>query len=520
MTPSSASWPLGPSPNLLRDPWIPVRDLDGDVTMIGLRDLLGQASQLAEIATGHGPTDAALTILACAIVGSADIAKNVKERRAILTAGRLPDVVDAYLKKWEAKFDLASPHGGFLQAVADQVTGVKRGNPGRTLFADTNVDDDFKMYRPPSHRRISWHEAARALVERNLFDLGGPVSSWIPPAPSKDGSHGIGGVAATTMIVYAVGQNFLETLILNAPKRDAGDAPSWEEPPTVGIRTERRSGPLRSMTARARTTLLEYDDAGNVNAIVFGAGTSFEGPQVLQSARFVLAYINPKGEVRYPKMDIGRGTWGACHMAFLTNEASKARLTLIENAKMYTDDDRAVIPLRFVGYATNKKLVEFVHLEEFIIPRSLMADPTGSHAALLSVADYARKAINAGVSVLREATLNAPSKFKASHASEDFKARCYEIVARRFQDLVDSISDVVGDKRQERVRTWARNVIAEIGSEVAEVLLTLDDARKYAEGMNTYPLFAMHDDLFSPKERAERAERKIKRVQKETIKKA
>ena len=501
MTKPSASWPQrNACPNLVRDPWIPVCDLNGKRSIVSLRALFHKAADLAEIATGHAPTDAALTIFTSAVVGAAAIADNDREQIDILKAARFPDNLDAYLSIWEPKFDIASEDGGFMQVPPSQVEKIKRTVPGKTLFPDSNANDDFKMYRRPARTEVTWDQAVRALIERQLFDLGGPVSSPIV-VPGNSGSHGVGGVAATSMIVYAVGRSLLETLLLNAPTRKDGDAPTWEETPTVGLTKERRKGVLRSMTARSRTALFEYNNRGNVANLVFGPGQSYEPEYVLENAAFVLAYKNNKDQVRYPKVDVGRGAWNACYMAFMVTEKSSARITFFGNLRMFPGKIRASIPIRFVGYAADKKLVKYARCEEYSIPRSLFEDPIGSKVTLLDAAEYAKTAIDCAINVIKDASRNMPTELKAKKSSEDFRARCYDVVSRNYQTLINNIAGVAGEARENALRKWSFHIINLVKIEMTRDLASLDDARKYAESVAKYSKFSINIKLLTAEQK-------------------
>ena len=384
------------------------------------------------------------------------------------------------------------------------VENIKRAVPGKTLFSDSNQIDDlkFRMYRKPVQVKIQWDKAIRSLIERQLFDLGGPVSSPIA-VPGNGGSHGVGGVAATSMIVYAVGRNLLETLLLNAPTRKDGDAPTWEEPPTVGLSSERRKGVLRAMTARSRTVVFEYNSDGSVVDLVFGPGQSYASEYLLENAAFVLAYKNDKNEVRYPKVDVGRGAWNACHMTFMVTAKNRARITFFANLGMYPGEIRAAVPIRFVGYASNKKLVKYACCEEYSIPRSLFDDPVGSHATLLDAATYARTAVECAVNVIKEASQNVPEGIKAKNSSEDCRSRYYDVISREYQSLINSISKTDGETRTEELKKWSFRIIDFVGNEVRQDLNALDNVRKYAEGIATYARFSVNINLLSPERRAQ-----------------
>jgi CRISPR type I-E-associated protein CasA/Cse1 len=492
---ASGLWPNGLSPNLLDDPWIPVISAaDGRHMVVGVRDLLQNAHEYGEIDAGGATTTAALVLLTAAIVGAA-IPGEHEERVEVLRSRRMPKHVFAYLAKWRPRFDLASENGGFMQVKASDLgPNHKRAMPGKALFADVNDETDRKLYRRPPTGEMPWPIALRAMLERQMFDLGGPVTCPIPSDGDK-GTHAKGSVAAGKTVVYAVGKTLLETLILNAPLREPGDAPSWEEEPRAGLRIEGRPGRLRAMTLPARSVLFEFNAAGDVAQLVFGPGAGYADSALqYHSAGFVAALFDAKkGEPSFPRMQTERSLWRWQH-ALLQQDGAATRLTAVENLNKFANLDEwwspdVPVELRFTGWVGFQKRIDYTEAAHLAFPAVLASGSSNNierrRAELQLASEAADRIVAAAKKAEAEyARLAGASPGKA--ASKAFAGRCVIEVGTTFQDIVTAIARAEPSEMDAVVAAWVERVRYRIRATLDQQLDSSIDPRAYAVAMGVF----------------------------------
>ncbi len=233
-----------PSFDLLDQPWIRVRDLDGVVSERSMRFVLSDAHRLRGLA-GEIPTqDAALIRLLLAVLLGAlrpefdrTETEAVTEWAEIWDAGRLPmDKLDAYLEPLRGRFDLLHPETPFYQVAG--LTTASGNHSGLTkLIAD--MPDGVKYFTTRGGRQLdslALGEAARWLVHCQAFDPSGIKTGAVGDERVKGGRGyplGPPAWAGTLGLVIAEGTTLFETLILNLPLMQSGpdDLPVWEAPP-------------------------------------------------------------------------------------------------------------------------------------------------------------------------------------------------------------------------------------------------------------------------------------------------
>lgn len=256
--------------DLLQRPWVPCIGADGRPVELGLREALVSAHELREL---HGESPlvvAALYRLLLAVLHRVFGPASYDEWGTLWRTGHWDAArLDAYLGKWQHRFDLFDAQRPFYQAadervkpksVASLIHDVASGN-NATLF-DHHIDGAGLALLPP--------QAARILVAAQAFGLAG-----LSGLKQKFTD----GTCARGVIFLAQGDNLFETLALNLiaypaldtmnvikSPPDANDRPAWEtDDPFTPERSVPR-GYLDYLTWQNRRILLipESGDHGPV----------------------------------------------------------------------------------------------------------------------------------------------------------------------------------------------------------------------------------------------------------------
>jgi CRISPR system Cascade subunit CasA len=230
-----------PSFDVIYEPWIPCRELDGRVTELGILRALGRAHELTGL-SGDLPTQTfALTRLLLAVLHAAlGGPRDLEEWEELWAADELPtERIAAYLERHRERFELFRPETPFLQ-VADLHTGKGETSELSKLIADVPNGVPFFATRT-GDLSLSYAEAARWLVHCQAFDPSGIKSGAVGDPRVKNAKGYPIGVAWSGWLggVLLEGRTFKETLLLNLIACDfddytrdpAVDVPVWERPP-------------------------------------------------------------------------------------------------------------------------------------------------------------------------------------------------------------------------------------------------------------------------------------------------
>jgi CRISPR system Cascade subunit CasA len=271
--------------DLLTEPWIRVRALDGGPEELSIRGVFAAATRLGSI-TGDLPTQSvAIYRLLLALLHRSVINADESETdqwARLWRAGELPlDRLNAYLDAHTERFDLLHPQTPFYQ-VADLVTSSGKTSGLRALIADVpNGAQYFTTRSGEALNRIGFAEAARWLIHCQAFDPSGIKSGAVGDDRVKGGKgYPIGtGWAGGLGLVLAEGRTVFETLLLNlvlvGPSREpfpSDDLPLWERP-AQGAAVEARpggepTGPLDVLTWQSRRIRLIHDDIRVTDALI------------------------------------------------------------------------------------------------------------------------------------------------------------------------------------------------------------------------------------------------------------
>lgn len=211
--------------NLLDEPWIPVRLLDGTVTDIGIREVFAQASQIDDLTCDLPTVGFAIKRLLLAICYRTLDVPDTEAWEDLWHSGIPEQPIKEYLDHWEGRFFLFDEKFPFMQAPGlstprGSVSGLEK------IVADIpNGEPFFTIRQQRSIDRISLAEAARWLIHAQAFDPSGIRSGAVGDPEQKEGKGYPIGPSWVGQLggVWLKGGNFDESLVLNLIPRAQTD---------------------------------------------------------------------------------------------------------------------------------------------------------------------------------------------------------------------------------------------------------------------------------------------------------
>ena len=212
-----------PEYNLLDEPWIPVRLLDGTIADVGLLELLRRTTEIADLACELPTQSIAIQRLVLAIAYRVAPPRDVRDWVRQWDEGAPTEQMIEYIERWRDRFFLFGGRFPFMQVsdlrtAKDAVSGLEK------LIADVPNGEQFFTTRhgralaciPPS-------EAARWLVHAQAYDPSGIRSGAVGDSQVKGGKgYPIGPSWCGHLgLVWLKGKDLDETLVLNLVPTDA-----------------------------------------------------------------------------------------------------------------------------------------------------------------------------------------------------------------------------------------------------------------------------------------------------------
>lgn len=328
-----------PEYNLLEEPWIPVRLLDGAIIEVGLLDLVRRATDIADLACELPTQSIAIQRLILAVAYRVAAPCDEEEWLEQFAEGTPTEEMIDYLEKWRDRFYLFGGRYPFMQ-VADLRTAKDSVSGLEKLIADVpNGEQFFTTRQGKAIACISAAEAARWLVHAQAYDPSGIRSGAVGDTQVKGGKgYPIGPAWCGHLgIVWIKGRNLGETLLLNLIPPDTGNlrgvestsqwgACSWESSePESAVRadyslldpagTPRELSIPRLLTWHSRRIRLVGDRAG-VTGVVLAQGDKLAPQQMHRyEPQSLWRYSLPqskkfKQDVYMPrKFEAGRALW-------------------------------------------------------------------------------------------------------------------------------------------------------------------------------------------------------------------
>ncbi len=263
--------------NLLDEPWIRVRMLNGEVLDVSLDKVFESAHQISGLA-GEIPTQdvAMLRLLEAVLLGATRKSQprndneNIDLWDAWWRSGRVPvDIVSNYLEEHRERFYLLHESAPFMQVAGLHTAS---GNASGLIKLIADVPDGHQYFTTRAARGVeslSLAEAARWLAHCHAFDPAGIKTGAVGDHRVKGGkgySMGYPAWVGNLGVIVVNGANLFETLLLNLPLplfADPEDRPAWERPPVpAGVCADHPLpiGPADLLTwPSRRVRLLERD---------------------------------------------------------------------------------------------------------------------------------------------------------------------------------------------------------------------------------------------------------------------
>ena len=328
-----------PEYNLLDEPWIPVRLVDGTIADVGLLELLRRTTDIADLACELPTQSIAIQRLILAIAYRVTTPHDTRDWVRQWEDGAPTEQMIEYLERWRDRFYLFGGRFPFMQ-VADLRTAKDAVSGLEKLIADVPNGEQFFTTRhgralaciPPS-------EAARWLVHAQAYDPSGIRSGAVGDSQVKGGKgYPIGPAWCGHLgLVWLKGKDLDETLVLNLiPASTAAlrgvdsstnwGACSWEDPePENSVRgdyslldpagTPKELSIPRLLTWHSRRIRLVGDSSG-VTGVVLAQGDKLAPQEMrLYEPQSLWRYSTPqskkfKTDVYMPrKFEAGRALW-------------------------------------------------------------------------------------------------------------------------------------------------------------------------------------------------------------------
>jgi CRISPR system Cascade subunit CasA len=358
--------------NLIDEPWIPVRTLDGRLIEVGILEALTHANQYAAIeATSPlvvgGLHRFLLAVLYRALEGPTDI----DQARTLFRDGLPVEKIAAYLEKWHARFWLFDAERPFMQHPGFQPETWK---PWPVLALERNGDNAkvlFDHTDTGNAGAVPLAVAARGMIAVNNFVVGSGNSEL---------AYTSGAPAAGVVVVLPLGASLQDTLVFSlVPQHreiQAADLPVWErglEPVDV-----LRKGPTRAMAGYAdlyswptRTLRLADDESGSVAVLGFASGVKYDAAPGTDP---MLGYRLDAKKGRLPLQFKDRGVWR--DFDSLLPDSSGLAPKIVEHAALLArrTPERAPRSLLVLGLANDKARLKFWRMERFELPAVLAGD--------------------------------------------------------------------------------------------------------------------------------------------------
>ena len=207
-----------PEYNLLDEPWIPVRLLDGTIADVGLLELLRRTTEIADLACELPTQSIAIQRLVLAIAYRVAPPRDASDWVRQWDEGAPTEQMIEYLERWRDRFFLFGGRFPFMQ-VADLRTEKDEEKALDAVVACVPKEDKrlFSTRQGAGVARLSPSDAARWLVHAQVYDPSGTRTGAVGDEKVKGGKgYPIGPAWCGHLgLVWLKGQDLDETLVLN-----------------------------------------------------------------------------------------------------------------------------------------------------------------------------------------------------------------------------------------------------------------------------------------------------------------
>ncbi|KUM02498.1 type I-E CRISPR-associated protein Cse1/CasA [Chromobacterium subtsugae] len=374
--------------NLLDEPWLPVRGLDGRVEAVGLLELFARAGEISGLAETDPPNLIAQYRLLLVIFHRA-LSQGKGQWRLRDMAGYYRDglplqLIHGYLEQWRERFFLFHPEFPFMQVAALATAEETRDKTKPwTQIALSSSTGNAPVVFDHAVDTVPVAIAAPMLLRQLLgflqFTPGGLVKTL------RDSDKA--GPLANTAAAMPQGDTLAQTLCLAlhpAPVQTEQDRPAWEKG-AVAIAALKgeptlATGPNDRYTRLSRAVLLLPEDDGlAVARIRFAAGVALaddeHAPDPMASYR-----MGSVGLVRLSFTE-GRALWRDL-ATFLPDASGKhavaAAVLSWAEALRQSMGETASMPILVAGLASDQAKLLRWRAERFLLPRRLLEQAEAS----------------------------------------------------------------------------------------------------------------------------------------------
>ncbi|GGM21805.1 type I-E CRISPR-associated protein Cse1/CasA [Deinococcus aerophilus] len=320
-----------PTFNLLHEPWIPVRPLNGGpVREVGLRELLLHAHTFGRIDDPSPLVTVALLRLTLALLHRALRGPTTTEQAAEWYAHGFPTkTLEAYFQTWEDHFDLFHPQKPFWQQKSDKkepeqyhwslLSPELNGSNTTPVFGTKKRAEAVAGKSAAETTVRAWlgstspAQVARLLIQNQSFSLGGRITG------ASDSQQG--GPVMSKALFVATGRNLHETLCLNLLPYPADmaevDRAVWEWQAQGEDRTAGASVPLGyadRYTWLSRSILATPEPTDALHTLGYGAGIArvedtHQGRSLEPMAALVSRMVENKAALTPLKFSLEKLVW-------------------------------------------------------------------------------------------------------------------------------------------------------------------------------------------------------------------
>jgi CRISPR system Cascade subunit CasA len=358
--------------NLIEEPWIPVRMVDGRRAELGLRSALREAKSIAAIEdTSPLVVGAVHRLLLAVLYRALNGPTDIEQAKRWFNEGWPPDQIDAYFDTWRDRFWLFDDQHPFGQ-VAD--FEPKKWHAWTMLAAEHNANNAkvlFDHIDVNAPGEISAGAAARWLLATQTFAVSAGKSelAHTGTAPSATAAMALPvGTCLFDTLCYALVPQNHEVLKQDLPLWERG-ADSVEQ---LKERPQRMPNGLSDLyTWRTRSIRFNPASAPRVERVAFASGVDFLSGNLDDP---MLAYRMDEKRGKLPIQFRDRGIWRDFD-SLLPDETHLAP-RVIEHAAALSDVDidRAPIAILVLGQLNDNAKIVFWRMERFVFPPALRAN--------------------------------------------------------------------------------------------------------------------------------------------------
>ncbi len=387
--------------SVLHEPVIPVRMADGEITDLGIRDVLIRAHEIADLNAETPLEHFSLLRLLAAFVMEIFHPMTAEERAVLLRSDAFdPARIDAYFQMCEhngPRFDLFDEYHPFMQSTFDfdLDSGSQKPVSKLSIFLPSGNNHMFMDHRMEDEPEMTPAEAFRSMICTYLFCTAGAQGF-----PS--------GVNNTTPVYSWVGGKSLhDILVLNSLSVEEcapvpyglGAVPWRNEDTVVPKQLTGEMSLLEAYTWQPRRIILICEDSGIVKRVIFRQGKNFKGNPVWKDP--CVAYRkNASDEWKQVPPLQGRDLWRDLGWCLSDSAGEKCIPPAVFTQKGIIRELRGTtVPLHQVGLVTNQASFGEWMEDCFFLP-SFLAEDDPAAGILRSDLDLIEKMQNTlGISV-------------------------------------------------------------------------------------------------------------------------